>query len=350
MNFEKKKIDSLQALRAIAFFGIFISHCGLIDFGKLGVSVFFIMSGFLMFYNYEDKTLDNSLKQSIKFSLNKIKKLYFLHIVCMLFCIFLTVLILKDYGIFYLCVCIITNIFLFQTLLPANTIYFSLNGVSWYLSASLFIYAFFSKFNNWIKRINCNKRAIRVILIVYLLQILIGYGSKYININYWDFDNFSKWLTYVFPIYRFGDFLIGCCLAYLYMNNNFNINRYSATIFEIITVFLIAITILIYQHQFWILGKEYFRYTVLFVPVASCLVMQFALKKGCISNFMTCKLLVHIGNISSITFILHQVIIKYYEAIFITNKTIEIFVTLLFTLIISETYLFIIRKIKTVKQ
>ena len=65
MNFEKKKIDSLQALRAIAFFGIFISHCGLIDFGKLGVSVFFIMSGFLMFYNYEDKTLDNLLKKSI---------------------------------------------------------------------------------------------------------------------------------------------------------------------------------------------------------------------------------------------------------------------------------------------
>lgn len=348
MSFGKKKIDSLQALRAIAFLGIFISHCGLMDFGKLGVSVFFVMSGFLMFYNYENNSLNCSIKKSAMFSINKIKKLYFLHILCMLLCIFWTVCILKEYDMFHLVICVIVNTFLIQTLLPANTVYFSLNGVSWYLSASMFIYALFSKFHYKIRKIDSNKKAIMVIAIVYLLQILIGRGSKFIELNCWDFDNFSKWITYVFPVYRFGDFLIGCCLAYLYMNNEFNISKFRITIFEIITVFLILITVLIYQNQFWILGKEQFRYTVLFLPVAACLVMLFALKKGYITNILTCKALVHVGNISSVTFMVHQVIIKYYEIYFASDKLFEFSITLILTLVISEIYLFITKKIRKI--
>lgn len=50
-----KKLDSLQAVRALAFLGIFLSHTGIKYFGTTGtwgVSVFFVLSGFLMVYNY----------------------------------------------------------------------------------------------------------------------------------------------------------------------------------------------------------------------------------------------------------------------------------------------------------
>lgn len=52
-----KKIQSLQGLRAVAFIFILISHCGINfgGFGEWGVSVFFILSGFLMSYNYVGK-------------------------------------------------------------------------------------------------------------------------------------------------------------------------------------------------------------------------------------------------------------------------------------------------------
>lgn len=43
------KIMSLQALRALAFLGIFLSHTNcFIQWPWLGVSTFFVLSGFLM--------------------------------------------------------------------------------------------------------------------------------------------------------------------------------------------------------------------------------------------------------------------------------------------------------------
>lgn len=49
MKSSNSKIISLQALRAIAFLGIFLSHTNcFIQWPWLGVSTFFVLSGFLM--------------------------------------------------------------------------------------------------------------------------------------------------------------------------------------------------------------------------------------------------------------------------------------------------------------
>ena len=52
---EKQKIQTLQSLRGLAFMGIFLSHLGLAKLGAWSVSVFFILSGFVMYYSYENK-------------------------------------------------------------------------------------------------------------------------------------------------------------------------------------------------------------------------------------------------------------------------------------------------------
>ena len=81
----KQKITAIQGLRAIAFLAIFLSHTGLGNLGCLGawgVSVFFVMSGFLMILSYMSK--DDTPPVSLKFAWNKIRPLYPLHILMML--------------------------------------------------------------------------------------------------------------------------------------------------------------------------------------------------------------------------------------------------------------------------
>ena len=70
-----KRINSLQGLRAVAFGSIFFEHCGIGGGGSLGVSVFIVLSGFLMTYNYWNKELDVGLKGNFRLSIQKIKRL-----------------------------------------------------------------------------------------------------------------------------------------------------------------------------------------------------------------------------------------------------------------------------------
>lgn len=82
-------MNSLQTIRALAILGIFVSHSGIQMFeanGDWGVSVFLILSGFLMFYSYSDsdRISECGLKYSLKFGVHKIKRLYLLHIVTLI--------------------------------------------------------------------------------------------------------------------------------------------------------------------------------------------------------------------------------------------------------------------------
>lgn len=91
-------IESLQALRALAFLGIFFSHTHFfIEWSALGVSIFFVLSGFIMMYRYDGIDLGPSLKTNIYFSIKKISKLYRLHILTMLaiFALYFAVIIHK---------------------------------------------------------------------------------------------------------------------------------------------------------------------------------------------------------------------------------------------------------------
>ena len=81
----KKRMDSMQALRFLACLCIFAHHCYITEVVYWGVSVFFVMSGFLMCCGYYDRysaSLDPAV--SLRFSLKKLWKLYPLHVLTML--------------------------------------------------------------------------------------------------------------------------------------------------------------------------------------------------------------------------------------------------------------------------
>lgn len=74
---QRGQITSLQALRALAFLGIFLHHVNSpFCWPAIGVSVFFVLSGFLMEYKYFGKEMSLSVRENLRFAIRKISKLY----------------------------------------------------------------------------------------------------------------------------------------------------------------------------------------------------------------------------------------------------------------------------------
>lgn len=309
------KVDSLQALRALAFLGIFLEHAKFAyRWPTLGVSIFFVMSGFLLTYRYENIDLSISPKNCLLFSLNKIKKLYPLHIFTMLCAAIISALDIARNGYSLrpatdLLVKLILHSTLLQTWIPYWTISSSLNEVAWFLSVIMFLYFMFPWIKRFVEQNSIAKLCIaciiillaQVIVCVPLLSILGSRSQVYI------------WFMYNFPVFRLGDFFIGCVLKRLYFESKINdIGTITATFFELCAT---ALTVLIY---FWcahdhnnVVLKAMSNWTTLYITIAAIWVALFAANKGLITRVLSNRLTINVGNISAFAFLIHFIITLY---------------------------------------
>ncbi len=122
---DKKLISSLQGLRAVAFLSVVLSHCGAPWLGPWAISVFVALSGFLMTCNYYDRPRTApGLRSAMVFSLQKIRKLYPLHLIMMAAAL---LLVLKGLlvqpsarGVLSCAAQLVVSIFLLQTWIPSS--------------------------------------------------------------------------------------------------------------------------------------------------------------------------------------------------------------------------------------
>jgi len=149
-----KRINALQGLRALAFIFIFSSHSNIRCFsagGPAGVSVFFILSGFLMVCSYyETNRVEFGLLSSLEFAIHKIKRLYPLHIITIFFSLWIWLYNaqtkINDFVVLDIGKKVALNLLLLQSWIPNQYVYFSLNPVSWYLSTAFFYILCFLSF------------------------------------------------------------------------------------------------------------------------------------------------------------------------------------------------------------
>lgn len=332
MSSNQNRNNAFQGLRAIAFLGIFISHAEIGNFGYLGawgVSVFLVLSGFLMMYNYFPK--DIKLKSGFCFAIDKISKLYILHIISTL--LYAAYIIYTGGSLKRTIINIILHSLLIQAWIPNIKYSSTLNVPAWYLCVSFFTYMIFPYILIMFKQNFSKKKAISFISIIFIFEILLSILSFLLN----NHDNsvwFStQWLTYYFPIVRAFDFLAGCCLGYLFLlKKEHNKNH----LYEIFIFILIALSMVIYAHA--TLEMRAFKFTLLFLPSSLCLIWLIAADNGILSKLLSQKPLVWLGNISTYTFLIHGVVIRYGNAIFknkllIDNKSFIFIVNLVLTII-----------------
>lgn len=149
-------IDTLTSLRFLAVFFIFLSHLSYFtEYEKLktifdnyfyegyfGVTFFFVLSGFVLCYNYYNKFNSISVNTIISFTKKRLAHIYPVHIITLLISL---PLLYKDIIMNPLnnMVKVVINVLLLQSFIPKQSIYFSFNAVSWNLSSLLLFYALF---------------------------------------------------------------------------------------------------------------------------------------------------------------------------------------------------------------
>ncbi len=331
---EKKKLDSLQALRALACIGVMLSHAGfparaVAGSGAWGVSVFFVLSGFVMIYSYygRGRIQSCSMKDSFRFVIGRIKKLYPLMIIAALpiYSFQLqTVPFVKTIPQ------VILNLLLLQEWLPLRDR--SILGVSWYLCVMVFFWFIFPAVLQYMEKSYSRKKACFWLTVSVLMQIIVALtGKALINVtvdagSIWTND-FCEWFVYKFPLSRIWDIVLGLNLGYLFLTTD-RLQRLSVrqcTLLEMFSLILTAGAWSVYalctpkmaasSDTLFILPPasvhSWWNYTLLFTVSTAFLVCTFALDKGRVSKILKNRFLLYIARISPYLFITHFTVFFY---------------------------------------
>jgi len=305
-------IQSLHALRFIFALMVFMSHLNYVippenkfwSFlyryifreGYIGVSFFFILSGYILAYRYIDSIREQnfSFKTFINRRFARILPMYYVGLLVALPLSYSE--LIHGNTIFYFKK-LITNIFLFQSFIPINDYYFSFNGVSWSISTELFFYVCFP----FIAAFLIKQKSIKKLLLGIFL-IILSFGILWIG-N----DHAYYWL-YISPIFRIADFSIGIGLFLLLKNYDFKVLKKEGTKWEYGAISLFLLFLIIQPHV-----HANFKVSIFYwIPICA-IIAVFSTSNGNIVQMLSQNIWKHLGHLSFSFYLLHHSYFKYFE-------------------------------------
>lgn len=301
-------IKPLTSLRFFFAFMVFLSHLWLLQDespflrdlydnvfyeGYIGVSFFFILSGFVLSYNYHDKILAGEIKFS-QFGLARFARIYPLHLLTLLVAVPLSF----SADFINWIEKFILNLFLLQSFIPSDKIYFYFNSVSWSISDEWFFYLLFP-FMIYLLHIRKSLKLVPLLLLCIPILLLLVH------------ENLHEKLFYISPLFRLGDFVIGILLYKVYRKRKsieYLNDKRTATIAEIASIATLSVFV-IFHNQI----PQGFRYSCYYWPPMVLMIYIFSYSNGVLSNILSNKALVYLGEISFGFYMIHMLVIRYYE-------------------------------------
>lgn len=323
---ENARITSFDGLKVIAVLIIFFWHSSLprpgCDLGARCCEFFFVVSGFLTGYRYIRSDFPSSLKEHFKYFAKKVITFWPLHCFCLFLIILITFDFPKDLHSIKL---LLTNLFLFQSWFNDSDIFFSYNGVSWFLSSIMFCYLTAPLI---IKSARKRHISIPMFLVCTALRLI------------WEYAQIKNLMPFsvsfhVYPLVRLLEFCMGMYIVPLFFSISKivagNKNRILFTFFEVVS--LVGIILLIVYRNDLMRGT--------FALVFCGPVFVFAFNKGLVSSLLSVKPFELCSKIQMELFMLHPVVNSMMPRLLPDNKLADTLIKFVVTIVVSVVYRYV---------
>ena len=289
------EIRSLTGLRFVAAFFVFVFHIhirwpivgngfisNILGQGAVGMSLFFVLSGFVLTYRYVDAqcTVRNYL-------INRFARIYPVYVAVAIFT--LPWIGIDLYGsseqlkhIFQVILLVFSNIFVIQAWFPQYFSHWN-DGGSWSISVEFFCYILLPFFLNYF---SCfSKKKLYVALFTFwLLAVLPGISASL-------FDAPSNNVFYSIPIFRLSEFMIGVC-TYLIIRSG---RRYQwGNLLQIVIILIV----LFYLGIVGSTMSMYVGHNWIVLPAIAFIIFSLCNGKGLIASSLGSSVFVWLGKIS----------------------------------------------------
>ena len=310
-------IKPLTSLRFVFAFMVFLHHLNFLssssntriqwvfqhifEEGFIGVSFFFILSGFILAYNYQHRILGGTESIS-RFITARIARIYPLHVLTLIAAIPLI------YGAGLCCIDsnqlvaqnFLANLFLVHSFFPevGRCCYF--NGPSWSISVEFFFYILFPVLIYTTQNLVESTYKL-IVCITTMFVVILGFML-------FSDGNFSGGLFYRNPLVRTADFLLGICLYNLFRLNKTRFPINYSTLWEIgcIALFILFFTL---KGYIPLIG----RYSIYYWLPVSIMIYVFAFQSGRVSKILSNPILILLGEISFAFYMIHQIVLRYMD-------------------------------------
>ena len=266
--------------------------------GKLGVSFFFVLSGFVLSLNYQQKFIER--KTSFKdFTIGWISRIYPLHILTLL----LSILIYSKFSI--LDIKLFFNAFLLQSFVPIKSIYFSYNAPSWSISNEMFFYLIMPFVISVLYRLRLLK-SYKTLILLPIFGLLLLFAIYFLP------EKLYHAFLYINPVIRISDFILGIMLF------NFaevlKLKKINWKLIEVLSVVFFLVFYLFHNDI-----QEVYRYSIYYwIPICG-VILSFSFSTGVFSKILSHRLFILLGEISFGFYMYHYLIIHLYKKWFGTD-------------------------------
>ena len=298
-----QKSNNLTILRGIFIIMIVLHHLNLYEGGgTLGVAFFFMLGGFALSLGYYDKVSKSDFS-FLQYFRRRCEKFFPLHWLCLLAILpFSLWSIINGTGnISDAILTLIPNALLLQSLIPINSVYFSYNAVSWYLSATMILSVLFPCIVKGLNKLSDRSKIVTLLIILSAYFILVCF----LPIEY------RHPILYINPFVRVVDFIIGIYLFLLYRKITTNEQAIGHSNRLTVAISLMIILAIVTSS---IASKDTVLIAAVYWVPLSVLILSSMMKTD-MGGGKIYNLLVWIGDLSFPMFLSHQIVIRYVNSI-----------------------------------